>query len=315
MKILVADDDPISRRMMQKMLQDDGYEVVMAEDGLRAAYELSVQDGPRLALIDWMMPGLDGPEVCREVRGKHDQSYAYILLLTSKESSEDIVAGLEAGADDYLTKPCYAAELKARLLTGRRILQLEDKLIEAREEMRFKATHDSLTQLWDRGAIVSLLKNELHRSLRTRKPVSIMLCDVDHFKRVNDQYGHSSGDAVLREVAARLLNGVRSYDAVGLYSDAVGRYGGEEFLLVLSDCDATQIKSRAESIRESIENEAFQTQDCDLSITISIGAATVTDWDKSQSVESLLNQADVALYRAKSEGRNRVAYAQCLVPV
>jgi diguanylate cyclase (GGDEF)-like protein len=315
MKILIADDDPISRRMMQKMLQDDGYEVVMAEDGLRAAYELSVQDGPRLALIDWMMPGLDGPEVCREVRGKYDQSYVYILLLTSKESSEDIVAGLEAGADDYLTKPCHAAELKARLLTGRRILQLEDKLIEAREEMRFKATHDSLTQLWDRGAIVSLLKNELHRSLRTRKPVSIMLCDVDHFKRVNDQYGHSSGDAVLREVAARLLNGIRSYDAVGLYCDAVGRYGGEEFLLILSDCDATQIKSRAESIRESIENEAFQTQDCDLSITISIGAATVTDWDKSQSVESLLNQADVALYRAKSEGRNRVAYAECLVPV
>src|SRR5580698_3767520 len=142
---------------MERTLQHSGYEVVTAEDGRQAACELSKAGGPRLALIDWMMPELDGPGVCREVRSRHDDSYIYILLLTSKESSEDVVKGLEAGADDYLTKPCHPAELKARLHTGRRILQLEDKLVEAREEMRFKATHDALTSLWDRGAILALL--------------------------------------------------------------------------------------------------------------------------------------------------------------
>src|SRR6202044_593173 len=143
------------------------------------------EGGPRLALIDWMMPGLDGPGVCREVRTRHNDLYVYILLLTSKESSEDIVHGLEAGADDYLTKPCHPAELHARLHTGRRILQLEDRLIEAREEMRYKATHDALTGLLDRGAILSLLQGELLRSTRERSPVSLLLCDIDHFKQIN----------------------------------------------------------------------------------------------------------------------------------
>jgi two-component system, cell cycle response regulator len=314
MRILVADDDPISRRMMQKMLQDGGYEVVTAEDGLKAVHELSVEDAPRLALVDWMMPEMDGPGVCREIRGRKDESYVYIILLTSKQSSEDIVAGLQAGADDYLTKPCHSAELKARLLTGRRILQLEDKLVEAREEMRFKATHDSLTSLWNRGAITSLMKSELYRGQRSKKPVSIMLCDVDHFKRVNDLYGHTAGDSVLREVASRLVKSVRPYDAVGRYGDAVGRYGGEEFLLILGDCDAEQVQQRAENVRESIAKEAFQTNARELSVTISIGATTITGWDKTQSIESILNHADTALYRAKSEGRNRVLYAESLVP-
>jgi PleD family two-component response regulator len=165
-KILVADDDPVSRRMIERMLQQSGYEVVTVKDGRQAADELSKQNGPRLALIDWMMPELDGPGVCREMRSRHDNSYVYILLLTSKQSSQNIVEGLEAGADDYLTKPWQAGELKARLDTGRRILLLEDKLIGAREEMRFKATHDALTSLWDRGAILSLLRSELSRSAR-----------------------------------------------------------------------------------------------------------------------------------------------------
>src|SRR6185437_1762841 len=152
MRILVADDDAISRRMMEKMLQTSGYEVVAAEDGLKAVSQLTTKGGPRLALIDWMMPELDGPALCRQIRSRHDQPYVYIILLTSRESTEDVVVGLEAGADDYLTKPCCSAELKARLLTGHRILEREDRLVAAREEMRFKATHDSLTSLWDRGA-------------------------------------------------------------------------------------------------------------------------------------------------------------------
>src|SRR5438445_10860755 len=143
------------------------------------------------------MPELDGPGVCREVRKRKQQSYVYMVLLTSKESKEDVVAGLESGADDYLTKPFNAEELKARLRTGLRILELEDRLVEAREEMRFKATHDGLTSLWNRGVILDLLGRELARSRRERVSTAILICDLDHFKNVNDTYGHRKSIAHL----------------------------------------------------------------------------------------------------------------------
>ena len=308
MKILIADDDPISRRLLERTLQHSGYEVITAEDGRQAASELSKTDGPRLALVDWMMPELDGLGVCREVRAKHDESYVYILLLTSKESSEDVVKGLEAGADDYLTKPFHPAELKARLHTGRRILQLEDKLVEAREDMRFKATHDALTSLWDRGAVLALLRNELSRSARELTSVSLLLCDIDHFKQINDIHGHQSGDEVLEEVSTRLLDAVRSYDAVG-------RYGGEEFLIVLSGCDAEHLETRAEQVRKAISDVPFSTAQGPIFVSLSIGAITIQNWDKSKPIEPLLKRADIALYRAKESGRNRVVYEESLAAV
>jgi two-component system cell cycle response regulator len=305
-KILIADDDSISRRLLERTLQHSGYDVVTAEDGRQAAAELSKTDGPRLALIDWMMPELDGLGVCREIRGKLGESYVYILLLTSKESSEDVVKGLEAGADDYLTKPFHAAELKARLHTGRRILQLEDKLIEAREDMRFKATHDALTSLWDRGAVLALLRSELSRSARDLTAVSLLLCDIDHFKKINDIHGHPTGDQVLEEVSTRLLDAVRS-------NDAVGRYGGEEFLIVLSGCDADHLEERAEQVRTAISHVPFSTAQGPISVSLSIGAITIENWDKSNPIEPLLKQTDIALYRAKELGRNRVIYADALI--
>ena len=148
------------------------------------------------------------------------------------------MAGLEAGADDYITKPCQPAELRARLHTGCRILSLEEKLVQAREEMRYKATHDALTAIWNRASILSLVRNELDRSARSRQPTSVLLCDIDHFKRINDNHGHLIGDVVLKEVAARFASAVRSYDAVG-------RYGGEEFLIVLSNCDSPRLNCAA----------------------------------------------------------------------
>lgn len=303
MKILVADDDPLSLRMMERILQQSGYEVITAVDGQQAAKALSSVGGPRLALIDWVMPKMDGPSVCRKVRDRHDSSYVYILLLTSKQSSEDIVKGLEAGADDYLTKPCNPAELRARLYTGRRILQLEDKLVEAREEMRFKATHDALTLLWDRGAILALLCSELNRSVREYSPVSLLLCDVDHFKRINDTYGHLTGDEVLQEVSKRLLKTVRP-------DDAVGRYGGEEFLVVLNGCDSNILKERAEQVRRAISDSPFVTRHGLLHVSASIGAVTIENRDMSFPIEPYLKQADKALYRAKAAGRDRVDYAE-----
>ncbi len=308
MKILVADDDSLSRTLMGRTLEKFGYEVIHAENGRIAAEILSKSDGPRLALVDWMMPELDGPGLCREVRDlNRDGCYTYIVLLTSKQSSEDIVAGLEAGADDYLTKPCQPAELRARLRTGCRILSLEEKLIQARDEMHYKATHDALTAIWNRGTILSLMKTELERSNRERQSTSFLLCDIDHFKQVNDRHGHLVGDIVLQEIAQRLIAAVRSYDFVG-------RYGGEEFLIILSHCDESTLVARSERIRAAIASQPIIAGSKELPVSMSVGAITCRNWNPSIPIERILARADTALYRAKAEGRNRTALADELTP-
>lgn len=302
MKILIADDEAISRRLLEKTLERAGYEVTAVENGRAAADQLSRPDGPRLALLDWMMPELDGPGVCREVRkGQQEGAYVYMVLLTSKESKEDIVTGLESGADDYLTKPFNADELKARLRTGERILHLEGRLVEAREMMRFKATHDALTSIWNRGVIMDLLGRELARSQRESGCTIVLLGDVDHFKSVNDTYGHPVGDEVLREIARRLLLSIRSYDFVG-------RYGGEEFLLVLNNCKPEFAEARAEEIRKVISNTPVQTASGALNVTMSLGLLVSNIWGV-RPVEELLYDVDAALYAAKAAGRNCVKLA------
>jgi two-component system, cell cycle response regulator len=302
-KILLADDDAVSRCLMERMLKRGGYQVVTAENGEVAARVLLSEDGPRLALMDWMMPELDGPDVCRQLRSRPDQPYVYITMLTSRQSRADVVAGLEAGADDYLVKPCDYQELRARLRTGERILELEDNLVEAREEMRFKATHDALTSLWDRGAIFAHLRSEIHRSIGNRAPFSLLLCDIDHFKAVNDTYGHLVGDEVLLETAARLRRAVRP-------CDMVGRYGGEEFLLILKQCDAVNIGERAEQVRHAVASAPFRTARGPLSVSASIGVLTLDGSENLSSPDALLGLVDAALYKAKAAGRNRVAYAE-----
>jgi PleD family two-component response regulator len=197
LKILVADDEPLSRRLLEKTLQRAGYEVILVENGRQALDNLCSAEGPRLALLDWVMPELDGPAVCRAVRRRSELTYVYMVLLTSKQSKEETVLGLESGADDYLTKPFNTEELRARLRVGERILLLEDRLVEARENMRFRATHDPLTSLLNRGAVLDLLGRELHRFHREAKSTAILLGDVDHFKRINDTFGHVIGDQVL----------------------------------------------------------------------------------------------------------------------
>jgi diguanylate cyclase (GGDEF)-like protein len=302
MKILVADDDAISCRMMARLLENSGYEVVTADNGREAVDMLATPNGPRLALIDWMMPELDGPEVCRCVRSRHEGSYVYITLLTSKQGGNDVVAGLEAGADDYLIKPCNVEELKARLRTGIRILDLEDKLVEARDDMRFRATHDSLTLLWNRASIIADFERELTRARRESGAVSILICDLDHFKQINDVYGHQVGDEVLQQAASRFLRSVRSYDQVG-------RYGGEEFLILLSGCDAGQAFQRAEDIRSAFASCSFETMRGPLSVTVSVGIVSNSEWTGDLTASQLLHEADLALYRAKASGRNCVLAA------
>ncbi len=302
MRILIAEDDTLSRMLLERTLQRAGYQVTAVEDGTRALEELTKEDPPRLALLDWVMPGHDGVEICRELRQKRGQAYTYLILLSSKETKQDIVQGLESGADDYLTKPFDADELKARLRAGLRILELEDRLVEARESMRFQATHDLLTSLWNRGVIVELMGREISRSRRESCCTVIMMCDLDHFKSVNDQYGHAAGDDVLREVSRRLQNCVRSYDMVG-------RYGGEEFLVVLNKCDPHSAVARAENLRNTVFARPIVSGKNVLSISISVGLALSVDFPR-RSPDEILAEADKALYAAKAAGRNCVRLAK-----
>lgn len=300
MRILVADDEPVSRRLIESMLRKWKYEVVLARDGKEAWRELHAQGAPRLALLDWMMPGMDGPEICRELRKGVAGNYTYIILVTARGSKIDVIEGLEAGADDYLTKPFYPEELHSRLRVGKRILELEDRLVSAREMLQFKASHDALTRLWNRGELLEILNRELARALRTA-PLGLILADLDHFKQVNDTHGHQVGDEVLQEVARRMQASVRSYDTVG-------RYGGEEFLILVPGCGDSATRDNAERIRKEIAGRPIQTSAATVSVTLSLGSVSSATLREADS-DGLLRAADAALYRAKKAGRNCVAMA------
>jgi diguanylate cyclase (GGDEF)-like protein len=305
-KILVAEDDPVSRRLLEVTLSKWGYEVVTCADGQAAWEALKAPDAPQLAILDWMMPLLDGLQVCRNVRNPAErpaEPYVYIILLTAKSQKTDMVTGLEAGADDYLTKPFDAQELRMRLRAGWRILDLLDELVRAREILREQARKDSLTQLCTRATVLELLMHELDRSQRDSAdrdaPVSVVLADLDHFKHINDTYGHLAGDAVLRETAHRMRDAIRPYDSIG-------RYGGEEFLLVLSNCDTIGAAAIAERLLQAVRKDTIVLAEATVSVTLSAGVATS---GVIQDPEALVGAADAALYRAKRGGRNRVEVA------
>jgi two-component system cell cycle response regulator len=302
MKILIADDEPVSLRMLHGLLGKWGYDVVEVSDGVAAWEKLKAPDAPRMALLDWMMPGQNGVDICRSLRKLRPEPYTYILLLTAKEARESVVEGLESGADDYLTKPFNPQELKARIRVGLRLLDLEDNLVQAREAMRFKATHDILTGVWNRGAILETLDREIWRSRREGLSLGVLIADLDHFKSVNDTYGHLAGDAVLREITKRMQSDVRPYDAVG-------RYGGEEFLILLPGCNGSKTREKAERLRDAILRDPVATPSGILNVTMSIGGVATGDWPED-SANQILQMADSALYRAKAEGRNRTAMAE-----
>ena len=294
-RVMIAEDDAMSRTILRNWLENWGYEVTVAEDGATAWKILQQEHPPELLILDWVMPEIDGMELCRRIRERQQGPYQYILLVTTRNEKQDIVKGLDAGADDYLTKPLDRSELQARLRVGKRILTLQRGLIETREELRFQATHDALTGILNRGTILDLLHRELERAIRSKSATGLLMLDLDHFKLVNDTYGHLAGDVVLKEVARRMSQVVRAYDLVA-------RYGGEEFLIVLPGCDKDQLQECAERIRLSIAS-APVIPALELSITASIGAV-VARLDMAAEME-ILAAADVALYEAKASGRNR----------
>ncbi len=295
--VLMAEDDPMFRRILQGWLESWGDRVHIAHDGTQAWEILDQERSPELLIIDWMMPGIDGLELCRRVRARQRATYQYILLITAKDARQDVIEGLEAGADDYLTKPFTKAEMRARLTVGRRILRLQDDLIHAREDLRFQATHDGLTGAWNRSAVIGLLRREMERAVRSQSHTSLLMLDLDHFKKINDTHGHHAGDSVLKEVVQRVSQVIRSYDSLG-------RYGGEEFVVVLPNCSHEQAVQSAERIRAAVCASPVRTGEMLIPITVSIGAAVTSS---GTSDTDLLAQADRALYRAKHAGRNRVA--------
>jgi len=302
-EVLIAEDDPISRRVLESWLRKWNYRVTALENGLDAWSVLQQKDAPQMVILDWMMPGLEGTELCRRVRSQQGGRYKYLLLLTAKGRKEDVVAGLDAGADDYLTKPFDVNELRARMRAGKRILELQDALLRVQTELQFQSAHDQLTGLWNHGAIASLLQRETQRSSRMGHPLGLMMADLDHFKLINDSYGHQTGDAVLREVAGRMVASVRSYDYVG-------RYGGEEFLIVQTECTTADLIATAERMRVCVSGSPIETEVGPIPVTVSIGLAA-RDGNAAVQLtgEDLLRVADSALYRAKTNGRNRVECA------
>jgi two-component system, cell cycle response regulator len=298
MKILLAEDSAIYRHLICNHLKEWGFDLVIAKDGEQAQVLLQADDPPKLVLLYWVLPKIKGIELCRKIRRAETQGhYTYVVLLTANDSKSDLLEGMEAGADDYLVKPFDPAELKARLLVGKRILGLQQELVESRESLRMAATYDGLTGLLNRREIISHLERELERGKRQASPVGIVLADLDHFKKINDSLGHLAGDAVLTEVGKRFRVDLRPYDGAG-------RYGGEEFLIILPGCDLTTTIRRADEIRRSVSASEIVTTAGGARVTVSMGA-TLAGLEKA-TVEALLNEADIALYRAKENGRDRV---------
>ena len=296
MKILIADDEPVSRRLLEGTLKKLGHDVLAVEDGTQAVATLLEPDGPRMAILDWMMPGCDGLAVCREVR-KRAAPYTYVILLTSRDRRSDMVEALDAEVDDFLTKPYDAVELRARLRSGERVLLLQETLLEAQEMLRHEATHDRLTGLWNRARIIDHLRREARRTDREKAALAVLLVDIDHFKQVNDTYGHGVGDVVLHETAQRMRSVLRDYETIG-------RYGGEEFLIVLSKADLAVSRQVGERIRAVVGGAPIVHGPTTVDVKVSVGLAST---ERGFDPTALVNAADSALYRAKQQGRNQVA--------
>jgi two-component system cell cycle response regulator len=296
--ILVVDDNPDNLEIISTRLEFRGYRVVTAERG-EAAIEMVHQQKPDLLLLDIMMPDMDGYEVARRIRAKDELAYVPIIFVTARDSTEDKVTGLDAGADDYLTKPINFPELEARVRSMLRIKRLQDELEKKNRELEQLSISDGLTGLFNHRHLHELLHEEFERSARTGEPISVVMFDLDRFKQVNDTWGHQAGDRVLQTLADILRETAREIDRLG-------RYGGEEFLAILPDTDPDAGITFAERVRATVDTRDFEIgEDEPLSMSISAGVATYPH-DQPDGPRRLVYYADQALYSAKNSGRNQV---------
>ncbi len=296
MKVLVAEDHISLRTMLETVLAKWGFEVISVCDGEEALAQLQEPNAPRMALLDWMMPGMDGLEVCRRIRELLPSGLPYLIILTARSEKGDIVRGLRAGADDYIAKPYDGRELLARLEVGRRMVELQQQLQAAMENLVEQALTDPLTLAPNRRSILETLEREISRAGRDGSIFWVSMLDIDRFKNVNDRLGHLGGDTVLRECVRRVQSVLRPYDSIG-------RLGGEEFLIVLPTPSSACPISAFQRIRRIMADTPFEAGGTELTVTVSQGMAA---WTPGDGVDDLLRKADEALYRAKRCGRNRV---------
>lgn len=299
--ILLVEDNPVSRKIVEKTLVKAGHDVTTAGTG-REALALFKKTFFPIVLTDWMMPEVDGLELCRIIRNTSSEGYVYIILLTARDSKDDIVTGLKAGADDYLNKPISPSELIARLNTGLRVLELEKSLKAANEEIRALSITDPLTGCLNRGYMNEHLPEEITRSKRYNRPLVLIMCDIDHFKLVNDTYGHQAGDLVLTKFAKQIRETLRED------IDWVVRYGGEEFLVVLPETEFWGGCGTAERLRTTISLAEFRAREHKIRISASFGVIGFdpSGADDKITMDDMIARADEYLYQAKAEGRNRV---------
>ena len=299
MKVLIADDCSSTLEILRLSLAKWGYEPMLVSDGEQALRVLKSPAGPRLALLDWSMPKLEGIAVCRELRSRAENAmnYTYIIVLTAKDGEENLVQALEAGADDYLTKPVSTRELRLRVRAGERVIELQDRVVRMNRKLAVVSTHDQLTNSLNRASTRERLKQEIERAARTRRHLTYATVDLDQFEQINHQYGFKVGDEVLKQTAERFKSAVRSYDVVG-------RIGGEEFGIVLPDTELGLGVGLAERLRACIQNQPFLIDEEYVSLTISIGVSSTTEEDFDR--RRIVNGAEKSLRQAKAEGGNRV---------
>jgi two-component system, cell cycle response regulator len=299
LRLLLVEDEPVQRKVLERQLTKAGYLVETAHNGDEALAKI-LKDPCALLVTDWDMPGMDGAALCRHVREARLPGYLYILLLTSYDSTADIVTGLEAGADDYIRKPANEAELLARLKSGQRIIELT-------RQVQLLSITDPLVGTYNRRYLTDQLKLEIERARRYGRPLAVVIADLDGFKRINDAHGHLIGDEVLQGFAERMRACIRQHDWIA-------RYGGEEFVIVLPDTNLPAALAAAEKARVKCESAPMATSAGDIVVTASFGVAALENLPiiPSATVSDLLRQADVGLYRSKNGGRNRVSVGDML---
>lgn len=298
-RILVVDDNRDNVEIIATRLRFRGYEIDEASDGIRALEQVR-KAPPDLILLDVMLPDIDGYEISRRIKGDDKLPFIPIILVTARDTTQDKVAGLDAGADDYLTKPINFPELEARVRSMLRIKKLQDEIELKNRELERVSITDGLTGLFNHRHIHSLLHEEFERADRTGERLTVAMFDLDRFKSVNDTYGHQAGDRVLEQLADILRESAREIDRLG-------RYGGEEFMALLPDTGIEDGEVFVERVRREVARRPFQIGENrePLRMTTSAGVATYPH-QRIKDPETLVRLADEALYAAKSSGRNRV---------
>jgi two-component system, cell cycle response regulator len=300
LKILVADDSPVYRKLVEQSLTQEYCTVLLAKNG-RQALDLFAEHQPALVITDWTMPDISGIELCQRIRRDFQQFYAYVILLTGNTDKEEVIAGLAAGADDYLTKPFHPGELQARVRVGRRIADLHHQLQAKNRQLEEMALTDPLTGLPNRRAIDAWAIRQLSAAARHNFPIWVIMADLDHFKRINDTHGHDTGDMVLKRFADVLKSNTRQ-------SNICGRLGGEEFLVVITHAEKENVRTAVERIRKQFETQEFTVAGHTFGATASFGIAPFHG-TAPPGFSDLVSRADSALYSAKHKGRNRVEFA------